>query len=132
MGEIDVTKITAIEYLEKLIKIDAERHCEWDGCDGCKYSNTACATPKDIECISVEENIRDVMLFELTDESEIDWYTVKKDTLIEVSGDMNGIWHRRYFAKYKDGNVYVYLDGRTSKTEDKTMSWKFARMVDED
>ena len=26
MGEIDVTKVTAIEYLEKLIKIDSERH----------------------------------------------------------------------------------------------------------
>ena len=29
MGEIDVTEVTAIEYLEKLIKIDNERSCDW-------------------------------------------------------------------------------------------------------
>ena len=131
MGEIVVTKITAIEYLKNLIKINNERHCELSGCTECKYSNTACATPDDIERIGVEENIRDVMMFEMTDKSEIDWYTVKKDTLIEVSGD-NKKWYRRYFAMYEGERVYVYVDGRTSKTEKKILDWEFARLADED
>nr|DAU91839.1 MAG TPA: hypothetical protein [Caudoviricetes sp.] len=131
MGEIDVTKVTAIDYLEKLIKIDAERHCEWDGCDGCKYSNTACATPEDIERIGVEENIRDVIMFETTDKSEIDWTKVEKDTLIEVSNDAK-TWYMRYFALYDGKRVCAYLDGRTSKTESETLAWNFARIADED
>lgn len=132
MGEIDVTKVTAIDYLEKLIKIDAERHCEWDGCDGCKYSNTACATPEDIERIGVEENIRDVIMFETTDKSEIDWAKVEKDTLIEVRENGERPWDRRYFAKYQDGKIYAYLDGRTSKTESQIIDWEFARLAEED
>ena len=131
MGEIDVTKVTAVEYLEKLIKIDAGKHCEWFGCTECKYNNTACAEPSEIECIGIEEHISDVMMFETFDKPKIDWSKVEKDTLIEVSADGDK-WYRRYFAKYEDEKVHAYMDGCTSKTTDATLSWKYARLADED
>lgn len=132
MGEIDVTKVTAIEYLEKLIKIDAGRHCEWFGCTECKYNNTACAEPSEIECIGIEEHISDVMMFETFDKPKIDWSKVEKDTLIEVRENGERPWDRRYFAKYQDGKIYAYLDGRTSKTESQIIDWEFARLAEED
>ena len=60
MGEIDVTEVTAIEYLEKLIKIDNERSCDWSGCDGCEYSTTSCVDPDEIANIGIEKHIKNV------------------------------------------------------------------------
>ena len=39
MEEIDVTKVTAIEYLEKLIKIRNEENCNYESdCNTCSSS----------------------------------------------------------------------------------------------
>ena len=45
----------------------------------------------------------------------VDWSKVAVDTLVLVSND-NKEWIKRYFAKYEDGNVYCWLNGRTSWT----------------
>ena len=45
----------------------------------------------------------------------VDWSKVAVDTLVLVSND-NKEWTKRYFAKYEDGNVYCWLNGRTSWT----------------
>ena len=132
MGEIDVTKITAKEYLEKLIKIDDESNCNWSSrCKDCKYNNTSCADPVDIEDIGIEEHIKNVMTFKLS-EPKIDWAKVEKDTLIEVKGNGETQWIRCYFAACIHGKVYAYLGGRTSKTESRIMSWEQARIVESD
>lgn len=41
-------------------------------------------------------------------------------------------WDRRYFAKYEDEKVHAYMDGCTSKTTDATLSWKYAKLAEED
>nr|DAK54698.1 MAG TPA: hypothetical protein [Caudoviricetes sp.] len=134
MNEIDVTKVTAIEYLEKLIKISKEEVCDCDyedDCDTCRYNHTSCASIIEIAFMGVENHIKGVMAFELP-EPKIDWTKVKKDTLIEVKDGKNERWDRRYFNEYKDGKVWAYLDGRTSKTEVVSRGWNFARLAEED
>lgn len=135
MGEIDVTKVTAVEYLEKLIKISKEEiySCEYENdCDTCRYSHTSCASNIEIASMGVENHIKKVMTFETFSEPEIDWAKVEKDTLIEVRENGERPWDRRYFAKYQDGKIYAYLDGRTSKTESQIIDWEFARLAEED
>ena len=66
----------------------------------------------------------------------IDWSTVKVDTKIHVKDRKNDAWVRRYFAYYKNGEVYVYCNGKTSWSawNDNglgTTSYKFAEVVDE-
>ena len=129
MGEIDVTEVTAIEYLEKLIKIDNERSCDWSGCDDCEYSTTSCVDPDEIANIGIEKHIKNVMTFEL---HEVDWNEVEKDTLIEVKDFETDDWIKRYFSHSNDGRVFAYLDGRTSKTETIVSSWDCARLVEDD
>ena len=129
MGEIDVTKVTAIEYLEKLIKIDNERSCGWSGCDDCEYSATSCVDPDEIASIGIEKHIKNVMIFEL---HEVDWNEVENDTLIEVRDSETDDWVKRYFSHYHNGQVFAYLNGRTSKTETIASPWEYARMIDDD
>ena len=79
--------------------------------------------------MDIKDYSQRVMDFKLT--KPIDLSKVEKDTLIEVSDD-EITWHRRYFAKYKDGKVCVYSDGCTSKTATAIIPWKFARLAEED
>lgn len=129
MSEIDVTKVSAIEYLEKLIKIDNERSCDWSGCDGCEYSTTSCVDPDEIANIGIEKHIKNVMTFEL---HEVDWDKIENDTLIEVRDSETDDWVKRYFSHYHNGQVFAYLNGCTSKTETLVSPWDYARLVEDD
>nr|DAL92406.1 MAG TPA: hypothetical protein [Caudoviricetes sp.] len=66
----------------------------------------------------------------------VDWSTVKVDTKIMVKDRENDTWRRRYFAYYKNGEVYVYCNGKTSWSASgndclDTTSYKLAEVVDE-
>lgn len=66
----------------------------------------------------------------------IDWSAVKVDTKIHVKDRKNAAWVRRYFAYYKNGEVYVWCNGKTSWSAcgDNflgTTSYKFAEVVEE-
>lgn len=52
------------------------------------------------------------------EEEEVDWSKVPVDTPILVRDKKNSVWHRRYFAKYKNGAVYAWIDGKTSWSAD--------------
>ena len=47
-------------------------------------------------------------------EDEIDWNKVEVDTKVLVRYKPYDEWEKRYFAKYIDGNVYVFKEGKTS------------------
>ena len=62
----------------------------------------------------------------------IDWSKVKVDTPILVSND-NKEWIKRYFARYEDGNVYGWLNGKTSWTATGELSighWNYAKLAE--
>lgn len=131
MSEIDVTKVSAMEYLEKLIEIEKEETCrDYIDCEECKYHNISCVSVEEIADIGAENHIKSVMMFNA--KPEIDWANVDEDTLIEVRDNENEEWYRRYFAMYEDGKVYAYIDGCTSKTAHHINWWKLARIADED
>ena len=41
-------------------------------------------------------------------------------------------WVLRYFAKYKDGKIYAWDYGCTSKTTDCVAIWRYGEIVTED
>lgn len=46
----------------------------------------------------------------------IDWSTVEVDTPVKIFYDNGNLKCRRHFAYYRDGQVYVFPDGKTSWT----------------
>lgn len=63
-------------------------------------------------------------------ESEVDWSKVSVDTPILVRSHTDSVWNRRYFAKYEDGDVYAWVDGKTSWSSGGSMlSWNYAKLA---
>lgn len=61
----------------------------------------------------------------------VDWESVEVDTPILVGND-NKTWFKRYFAKYEDGKVYAWLNGKTSWSSTCEVSighWKYAKLA---
>ena len=64
------------------------------------------------------------------EEPEVDWSKVKVDTPILVKNSEDEEWHKRHFAKYKNGNVYAWSDGLTSWTAYDKMVWKYTKLAE--
>lgn len=64
-------------------------------------------------------------------EPEVDWSKVPVDTPILVSND-NVIWYRKHFAKYENGQIYSFYDGKTSWSSDEkfSLSWDYAKLAE--
>lgn len=63
---------------------------------------------------------------------EVDWSKVAVDTPVLVRDSKNDGWENRHFAKYENGKVFAWDDGKTSWTSadvDKVW-WKYAKLED--
>lgn len=71
--------------------------------------------------------------FEEVVEIGIDWKNIPVDTPLLVR-DGSGAWKRRYFAKYENGKIYAFAQGRTSfsGSKDCVTSWKNAKLFEEE
>ena len=76
-------------------------------------------------------------LFSEYKEPEVDWSKVKVDTPILVREDEDEEWMARYFAKFENGVVWSFCDGRTSWSARKNntirkdiISWKYAKFAE--
>ena len=69
--------------------------------------------------------------FEEVVEIGIDWENIPIDTPLLVSNG-RGAWKKRHFAKYEDGKVYAFVQGRTSfsGSKDCVTSWKIAKLFE--
>ena len=74
--------------------------------------------------------LQTLWLLEDCEESEVDWSKVKVDTPLLVRKYINGEWSKRYFAKYEDGKVYTWINGRTSWNETGIYAWKYAKLAE--
>lgn len=85
----------------------------------CKYG---------LECdiMSVINPFTNDVIFER--EEEVDWAKVEVDTKILVQGEKSGKWYTRHFAKYKDGKVYAWNDGKTSWTTNDISMWSTVKL----
>lgn len=59
----------------------------------------------------------------------VDWSKVKIDTPIYVKINSDDEWIPRYFAKYLNGEVYAWNDGKTSFTTTERVSWNYAKLA---
>ena len=67
------------------------------------------------------------------EETEIDWSKVAVDTPILVRDSKNETWYKRYFAKFENGKVYAWNDGKTSwSSAGDNISWNYAKLAKED
>ena len=72
-------------------------------------------------------------LVEMNFEETIDWNEVLIDTKLLVS-DNGEVWDKRYFAKYENGKIYAWVDGKTSFSacgRDDVMVWEYAKLYKE-
>ena len=92
---------------------------------GC--TNTSCDQCKMLQTIWLLEE------YEEPKEPEVNWSKVEVDTPILVRDSENTEWLKKYFAKYKDGIVYVWNLGRTSWTatnEKDVSAWPYAKLAE--
>ena len=63
-----------------------------------------------------------------------DWSKVEVDTKVLVRNG-SGIWYKRYFAKYKNGEIYVYVHGSTSWSDNNSkdiITWDEVKLYTEE
>lgn len=63
----------------------------------------------------------------------VDWSKVEVDTPIFVRGSNEEVWKCRYFAMYRDGEVYAWQNGRTSwsnQIKNLPIAWKIAKLAE--
>lgn len=66
-------------------------------------------------------------------EPPVDWSKVAVDTPILVRDSEEGIWRKRYFAKYEDNTVYAWQGGATSwssYSSSDMSNWQFAKLAE--
>ena len=65
-------------------------------------------------------------------EEHLDWSKVPVDAKVLVS-DNGKLWYKRHFAKYENGSVHVFPDGRSSFTTEESdiiYPWKYAKLCE--
>jgi hypothetical protein len=108
--------------------------CNYTHCSNCKkvLMEQANITEEEFFKESCEENILR-WLFSEYEEPEVDWSKVKVDTPILVKDILKSEWIKRYFAKYENGRVYAWKEGKTSWSavnEHNVNSWKYAKLAE--
>ena len=117
-GVIKITKLAVIN--------DKPVECRECHCGECDFGGKKDCKPY------LEE-----WLFSEYEEPEVDWSKVKVDTPILVREDEDEEWMARYFAKFENGVVWSFCDGRTSWSARKNntirkdiISWKYAKLAE--
>ena len=64
-------------------------------------------------------------------EDKIDWNKVEVDTKVLVRDRPYNEWLKRHFAKYENGKVYVFNDGRTSWNNEGITHWEETKLWEE-
>ena len=82
------------------------------------------------ECIENMFNLDEIVRMEFKE--IVDWSKIPVDTKILVSDD-GKLWYKRHFAKYENGSVHVFPDGRSSFTTEESdiiYPWKYAKLCE--
>ena len=93
-------------------------------CDECLFDN---------HNFSCYDDALNWLFSEYKEEKEVDWSKVKVDTPILVRDFEKAAWERRYFAGFKDGEVYAWNGGLTSWTADDEKNvciWEYAKLAE--
>ena len=109
----EIKKCNGFNFCRDFVKpyILKSRDCANTSCDQCKM-------------------LQIVWLMEECVEPEVDWSKVKVDTPILVKPRLDGEWEKRHFAKYENGDVYAWDNGRTSWTVANEIKWNYAKLAE--
>lgn len=102
--------------------------CTDIGCNNCIFAKT-----KTDDNRSCEKRIKEWSEQEYV-EPPVDWSKVPVDTKILVRDSDNEKWEKRHFAKFKNGKIYAWNDGRSSFTAFKpepTLWWKQGKLAED-
>jgi hypothetical protein len=140
-------EITMVEYQNlKLSMLNqlgrTNGPCDGVWCADCCLDNEDSCTS--LEMINPQEAIKKVQEWHKENTLKVDWSKVPVDTPIWVWEDgCEGIKIKRHFAKFEDGKIYVWNDGKTSWTAEKdkwsveehnyvsTTNWDNAELAEE-
>ena len=61
-------------------------------------------------------------------EDKVDWNKVEVDTKVLVRNKTDDNWLKRHFAKYEDGKVYVFKNGRTNWNNEGITHWQETKL----
>lgn len=80
--------------------------CAWSSCNACRKKFRAWLEQEYVEPV-------------------VDWSKVPVDTKILVRDSEGEAWRKRHFAKFENGKIYTFNDGRSSFTalEPEFISW---------
>lgn len=76
-------------------------------------------------------NLKEILDLQFKKVYEVDWSKVPVDTKILVSNN-NNKWYKRHFAKYENDEVFAFMNGTTSYTDNSCITWKYAKLYKED
>ena len=113
------------KYADEIRKYDGDDFC----CSFIRPHILKTDNCSDMPC-SRCQMLQTLWLLEDCEESEIDWNKIKVDTPLLVRKYKNGEWSKRYFAKYEDGKVYTWYNGRTSWNETSMYAWDYAKLAE--
>ena len=121
------------KYAKEIFEIACEGHKIAFNKKTNKLSQCACTDCAD--CLfkigTCDENARNWCESEYV-EPPVDWSKVSVDTpiLVRFSGDDKD-WVKRHFARYDNGQVRAWVNGRTSWTADgKSDTWTYAKLAE--
>ena len=82
----------------------------------------------------IEDNLTldEILQMEFEEIVDVDWSKVSVDAKVLVS-DNGKLWYKRHFAKYENGSVHVFPDGRSSFTTEESdiiYPWKYAKLCE--
>ncbi len=109
-----------------------------------KYPNKACRfriekmfrsengrCPEDLPCFECGVKF-DKWLEEEYEPPKVDWNSIPMNTIIEVRDYEDASWIKRSFAFYNENSDYPYVCiGNTKYNYGLTVSWKYARLLEE-
>ena len=64
-------------------------------------------------------------------EDQVNWNEIEVDTKVLVRDRPYNEWLKRHFAKYENGKVYVFNDGRTSWNNEGITHWEETKLWEE-
>lgn len=131
----DYSKLSFTDVMKKRNEI--MKSLGWDGdstcvgvyCESCPYSESGTYSCRNnLTYTDPEQFAKITMEYEIP----VDWSKVKVDTPILVKDNEFGVWVRAHFAKYENGKVYAWIDGKTSWSTTCTNHWRYATLADKE
>lgn len=129
MGKYD--NVTMKEYMKKKKEMldDLGRirnHCEGIECANCPLLFDGVTSCHELEMTQTDFVLERVMEYE----PKVDWSKVEVDTKVLVRDKEDDNWDKRYFAKYENGIIWAWNDGKTSFTSFncEMTEWKYVKL----